>query len=103
MKLGLEFGFGLGLGVGLGLSQARKFVSNNLLSKTCILFQKEMRRVLNELSEEVCEDLESCLEMRAKGVIGKKPSSIILSTLSGMRNGMMTASKLLGCLPRQRA
>ncbi|CCD61744.1 uncharacterized protein CELE_T05C1.3 [Caenorhabditis elegans] len=64
---------------------------------------KEMRRVLNELSEEVCEDLESCLEMRAKGVIGKKPSSIILSTLSGMRNGMMTASKLLGCLPRQRA
>ncbi|CAL2031238.1 unnamed protein product [Caenorhabditis brenneri] len=64
---------------------------------------KEMRRVLNELSEEVCEDLESCLEMRSKGVIGKKPSGVTLSTLAGMRDGMQTAAKLLGCLPRQRA
>lgn len=67
------------------------------------LFQKEMRRVLNELSEDVCEDLESCLEMRDRGVIGKKPSAVTLSTLTGMRDGMQKASKLLGCLPRQRA
>ncbi|EFP08127.1 hypothetical protein CRE_17340 [Caenorhabditis remanei] len=64
---------------------------------------KEMRRVLNELSEEVCEDLESCLEMRAKGVIGKKPSTVTLSTLAGMRDGMVKAARLLGCMPRQRA
>ncbi|CAI2336609.1 unnamed protein product [Caenorhabditis sp. 36 PRJEB53466] len=64
---------------------------------------KEMRRVLNELSEDVCEDLESCLELRAKGIIGKKPSAITLSTLSGMREGMQKAAKLLGCMPRQRA
>ncbi|CAO4364148.1 unnamed protein product [Caenorhabditis nigoni] len=64
---------------------------------------KEMRRVLNELSEEVCEDLETCLEMRAKGVIGKKPSTVTLQTLAGMRDGMQKAAKLLGCMPRQRA
>ncbi|KAF1764543.1 hypothetical protein GCK72_004492 [Caenorhabditis remanei] len=64
---------------------------------------KEMRRVLNELSEEVCEDLESCLEMRAKGVIGKKPSTVTLSTLAGMRDGMVKAARLVGCMPRQRA
>ncbi|CAP32152.1 Protein CBG13477 [Caenorhabditis briggsae] len=64
---------------------------------------KEMRRVLNELSEEVCEDLESCLEMRAKGVIGKKPSTVTIQTLAGMRDGMQKAAKLLGCMPRQRA
>uniref|UniRef100_A0A8R1HXP4 Uncharacterized protein n=2 Tax=Caenorhabditis japonica TaxID=281687 RepID=A0A8R1HXP4_CAEJA len=66
-------------------------------------FQKEMRRVLNELSEEVCEDLEAGLEMRAKGIIGKRPSAITLSTLAGMRDGMQKASRLLGCMPRQRA
>ncbi|CAB3404767.1 unnamed protein product [Caenorhabditis bovis] len=64
---------------------------------------KEMRRILTELSEDVCEDLENSLELRAKGIIGKKPSQSTITILSNMREGMQKASRLLGCVPRQRA
>ncbi|CAI5443686.1 unnamed protein product [Caenorhabditis angaria] len=64
---------------------------------------KEMRRVLFELSEEVCDDLEACLEQRMRGIPGKKPMPATLRTLAEMQKGMEMAARILGNSPRQRA
>ncbi|CAD6197553.1 unnamed protein product [Caenorhabditis auriculariae] len=63
---------------------------------------KEMRRVLEELSEDVCGDLEECLDLRKRGIVGKKPKPETLNILSSMQEGMRVATQLLCATQRRR-
>ncbi|CAJ0608293.1 unnamed protein product [Cylicocyclus nassatus] len=66
-------------------------------------YQKEMRRVLNELATSVCEDLEDSLELRQRGCIARRPCSETIDNLQEMRRGMQRAVGLLCSGPRSAA
>uniref|UniRef100_A0A1I7XPS9 Rx_N domain-containing protein n=1 Tax=Heterorhabditis bacteriophora TaxID=37862 RepID=A0A1I7XPS9_HETBA len=57
--------------------------------------RKEMRRVLSELADTVCTDLEDCLELRQRGCIARRPSAETIENLQEMRRGMRRAVGLL--------
>ncbi|WKX93561.1 hypothetical protein Q1695_011102 [Nippostrongylus brasiliensis] len=63
-------------------------------------YQKEMRRVLNELAGAVCDDLEDSLDLRRRGCIARRPCSETIDNLQEMRRGMQRAVALLCGGPR---
>ncbi|XGW11612.1 hypothetical protein V3C99_012809 [Haemonchus contortus] len=63
-------------------------------------YQKEMRRVLNELANSVCDDLEDSLDLRRRGCIARRPCSETIDNLQEMRRGMQRAVALLCGGPR---
>ncbi|CAJ0586345.1 unnamed protein product, partial [Mesorhabditis spiculigera] len=57
-------------------------------------YQKEMRRVLDELSGEVYDELENSLALRFRGVIGRRPAGETMENLNEMQSGMSRALQL---------
>ncbi|CAJ0943452.1 unnamed protein product, partial [Mesorhabditis belari] len=75
----------------------RANIQENRINWLLILnrYQKEMRRILAELSGPVYREFESSLELRFRGVIGRRPSIETMENLHGMRDGMKRALQLL--------